>query len=279
MNTKFLLLFLALGVAFSSCVKDPNTEPLPEEKLIDVAYGAHVRNKMDVYLPEGRSERTAVVVLVHGGAWVGGDKADIRIIQEQFLRQGIATVSINHRYASAEVSYVQLMEDVGAALSLLKNNASDLGVKNSGYVLAGFSSGAHIALLYAYDHQREGEVSSVVSIAGPTGFNMDMISLPGVITLRQPIEWVVGATISAPLSPLFAEASPLTHVSAAVPTLMIHGEADELVPFSQSTQLKAALDGANVRNQLLQLNNTGHNVIANPANILTILNTISVWIR
>src|ERR1700741_1868468 len=76
-STVFALLFFL--VSFSACKKEANNENtiLPEKEYIDVAYGSDELQKMDVYLPQGRTDKsTKVIVMIHGGAWFEGDKSD-----------------------------------------------------------------------------------------------------------------------------------------------------------------------------------------------------------
>jgi acetyl esterase/lipase len=69
-----LLFFVFL---FSSCKKeDQKAEDVPVA-MLDVSYGANAQQKMDVYLPAGRSiTATKVIIMIHGGAWNSGDKTD-----------------------------------------------------------------------------------------------------------------------------------------------------------------------------------------------------------
>ena len=51
----------------------------------------------DVFAPKG-ARNLPIVVIIHGGGWMGGDKAGIAV--EPFLKEGISVVSINYRYIS-----------------------------------------------------------------------------------------------------------------------------------------------------------------------------------
>lgn len=56
--------------------------PTDEDAILeDVSYGTHQRNKMDVLLPAGRNtSKSKVLVLIHGGGWIAGDKSDFDIL-------------------------------------------------------------------------------------------------------------------------------------------------------------------------------------------------------
>ena len=67
----------------------------------DVAYGPHPRNILDVYKPSRGASRTPVVIFVHGGAYVGGDKSYYGNVTTWFARQGVLGVNATYRLAPA----------------------------------------------------------------------------------------------------------------------------------------------------------------------------------
>ena len=72
-----LVVFIALSIA--SCKKSGTTSDvtIAAKTMLDVAYGVDALQKMDIYLPANRSTTsTKVVVMIHGGGWTSGDKAD-----------------------------------------------------------------------------------------------------------------------------------------------------------------------------------------------------------
>ncbi|MGF1926220.1 MAG: alpha/beta hydrolase, partial [Bacteroidia bacterium] len=75
---KFTLVLLVLASTFSSCKKDEAVLVDPKitveaQTLLDVAYGSHAQQKMDVYLPANRDANTSLVIFVHGGSFISGD--------------------------------------------------------------------------------------------------------------------------------------------------------------------------------------------------------------
>src|SRR5690242_5217700 len=85
------IFFLSLIVVFAvSCKKETSTDQkLKSETQTNISYGVETAQKMDIYLPAGRStDSTKLIILVHGGAWVSGDKSDftsfIPVIQQRF---------------------------------------------------------------------------------------------------------------------------------------------------------------------------------------------------
>lgn len=279
---------VAFFLFFISCDRDegPNGSDieLPENKIENEAYAPHARQKMNVYLPKGRTEETPVVLLIHGGFWVDGDKNDFVLIQQQLLNMKIASVNINYRYVSPTHDYRGLMEDLSLALSHVKAKASDWGIRGGDYHLIGFSAGGHMALLYGYTVKKPGEVASVISVAGPVGLTADLLSNPVVAGLAlDPLEWLTGAPL--PISetdPNFVKymaVSPISYVEQAVPTLLLHGTADEIVPFSQSQNLKDALDNQQIRNKLVPLQDATHDISASPLDLVKALLETSNWVK
>ena len=78
---KKLFAFWSFVVLLSSYTKDEKAEnlSLQAETKMDLAYGNDALQKMDVYLPAGRSaDSTRVIVMIHGGAWAEGDKTVLK---------------------------------------------------------------------------------------------------------------------------------------------------------------------------------------------------------
>lgn len=281
---RFALLCLITLLSFStiSCKKDSSINPhenveLKEEKIFNMAYGEHPRNKMDVFLPKGRSQNTVVAVILHGGTWIEGDKSDMRFIQEELLKQNIASVSMNYRYADFETHYDHLMADVGKALETVKENSSDWGIRSQKYSLLGYSAGAHLAMLYGYGFKKTNEIQTVVSVAGPSDLKtlsqdaLHNVMLASVLVGVNPLEFFTHSRTT--------EASPVYHINSTLPTLFIHGDQDEVVPFNQSVKMQSILNDKGVKNKLVILEGNGHDVTANPINLLKVLNQSIIWLR
>ncbi|MCK7556897.1 prolyl oligopeptidase family serine peptidase [Chitinophaga sedimenti] len=92
---------------------------------------------------------------------------------------------------------------------------------------------------------------------------------------------VAGAayTTGQPVNAKFSQASPINYV-ANVPTLLIHGTIDNIVPYEQSTLLEAELKAKSVPYKLVPLTGAGHDLgTGNLANVLLISNEISAWVN
>src|SRR3954452_19320439 len=95
-------ILVVIVISFAACKKeaDNNNPILPKQEFFDVAYGSDDLQKMDVYLPEGRTDTsTKIIIMVHGGAWTEGDKSDfndaVTVLQSQL--DNFALFNINYR--------------------------------------------------------------------------------------------------------------------------------------------------------------------------------------
>src|SRR4051812_25588069 len=100
---------------------------------------------LDARVPDGPGPFPAVVI-VHGGGWSGGDKADpkeVRPILDPLTAGGIAWFSVNYRLAP-QFRYPACIEDVEAAVQFVKTHAKDFRVDPNKIALSGDSAGGHI---------------------------------------------------------------------------------------------------------------------------------------
>ncbi len=196
------------------------------------SYGPHTRNKLDVYLPEGRDTTTEMVILIHGGAWVTGDKGTANLMKKRnaFLDAGYAVASMNYRYANGD--YHNQMEDLGNALEFIRSKADSWSINHDRFALYGISAGGHLALLYGHAFDQNNVIRTVISNVGPTDFTSSLFhSYMSNYNLMLTLEQLLGSSYEAD-SALWAEASPLFNASDC-PSFFIYGGQDDLVPKEQ----------------------------------------------
>ncbi len=272
-----------------SCTKNDTTAPgntttdaTKSETMVNQSYGSDQRNKMDVYLPENRDDKTPFVLLIHGGGWVSGDKKDMNALQDSFRAHGIASASISYRYASPSVHYTELMEDVDKAVKYCKQQSATWHTRSSRIIMGGVSAGAHMSLLYSYKYDNSNMVSAVISAAGPTDItDISWLNYAALIGQLNNIQNMVGATytLNQSLPAAFTAASPVKAVKN-VPTLMIHGDMDMVVYHSQSQSLAATLNKAGITNKLLTIPGANHDLgVSNAATLNLIITEMEQWIR
>lgn len=230
-----------------------------QQTLYSIKYGSHPRNVMDIALPANRNSTTPVVILIHGGAWVMGDKSYFISEIQQFAKAGIACATINYRYASdiTNVHHPDLPDDVVQAMNFIGSKASLWKVSDKRFGLAGHSAGGHLALITAYT-LNDGRIKACVSWGGPLDFtNSEQLAIMGS---KEVFKAYIGTGLNSSNDTLkYRQASPYWMVnSSSVPTLMIHGTNDIGVPYSNAVLMKQKLNSLGVDNLLSTFNDAGH---------------------
>jgi triacylglycerol lipase len=123
--------------------------PRGGETVLDIAYGPDERHRLDIYLPldEGNpaSGPAPVVIFLHGGGFIRGDKLERAAVGHYFSRHGVLAVLPNYRLGPRH-RWPAAAEDVSAALAWTRAHVATHGGNPDHIVLAGESAGAaHIA--------------------------------------------------------------------------------------------------------------------------------------
>jgi len=191
-KTTFALLLLFL--TFSACKKDSGliTDPiiiLEAQSLIDVPYGNDAAQKMDVYLPANRNQNTSVIIFVHGGSFIEGDKSYFTSLVKELVRSNFAVLNVNYRLVNSTGLYTQPVRHLESAIKI-KDQVADMAtivnyaidhakewkVSESKLGMAGHSAGATLSLLYTYDEKNANKVKAVVNLAG--SLDQTIIDIP-----------------------------------------------------------------------------------------------------
>lgn len=258
---KFLFFSVLFMSILTSCQKEnKDTENESAKTVLNVSYGGDDRQKMDVYLPAGRSkEATKAIVLVHGGSWTSGNKTELAAYIDTFKKRmpELAIININYRLAGNGITFPAPEQDVNAAIQFIANSADEWGINKANIGLLGVSAGAHLALLNAYKQSSSVRIKAVIDYFGPTDL-VTMYQQPWHPLVTVLLNAVMGTTPDANME-IYRQSSPINFVSAqSPPTLILHGSADEVVAVSQSQALKAKLDAAGATSQLHVYEGEGH---------------------
>lgn len=179
---KPIYLVLCVTLLFTACKKeqqkDVNVE-IAAKDILDLSYGSNARQKMDVYLPANRSANTKLVVFVHGGSFIEGDKSDFTTLVKELVKQNFAVVNMNYRLVDAtglfdtpvkhlesSVKIKDQVTDVSTVIDYVLAHAKEWQVSESKIALAGHSAGATLSLLYTYDARNTNKVKVVANLAG-----------------------------------------------------------------------------------------------------------------
>ena len=269
MNRFAFLLCLSVIAAVPACKQEQQNPaaPLPNEvtTLMDVAYGNHPQQKMDVYLPKNRNADTRIIVFLHGGGWYSGDKSDGHDGAIYFQQQGYVFITINYRLTRTSENNIhpaQIM-DIEKVLEFITGKNASWSLSDNRIIFFGGSAGAHLSLLYAYKYDDARKVKAVISIAGPTDLTDSSIKANkiGNLSVEDLIESFIGEKISTDLK-AWQDASPINYISAAsAPTFFIHGTNDHTVPYQQSVSAYEKLKSLGVTTRLEPLAAVDHDLV------------------
>jgi len=229
--------------------------------------------KLDLYLPKKRTEPLPTLLLFHGGGWVDGMKERNVFQLLPYLSMGWAVINVEYRIGR-NAPAPAAVEDCRCALRWVSYHAREFGLDTAKIVLTGGSAGGHLALITGmlphysqFDHrcpttgdQRWGdstepkvEAAAIINWYGIT----DVAELlEGPNTKHYALEWFGSMKDRKEVA---REVSPQTYVRPGLPPIMtIHGDQDNVVPYSQAVKLHAMLDKAGVQNQLFTIKGAKH---------------------
>lgn len=281
-------LSMRMGLARRFSEPAPPPTPAGASALRDVPFATTPDGPLllDVYRPEVASrDRLPVVLYTFGGGWILGNRHQVG--SYGFIRlvdHGYAVVAAQYRHSTSAIFPAQI-HDVKAALRWIRLNADDQGFDPDRVAILGPSAGGHLAALAgtagdvrsldgeladraASETRPSSRVQAVVDFFGPTDLIVyrDQHRENGIGD-TQSLDWFldpfVGGSIEA--NPDRARmASPIAYVTPDDPPfLIIHGTADEIVPYQQSQMLAAALehDGVDVTLRTVEGGNHGRTSI------------------
>lgn len=235
----------------------------------NVAYGNETRQVLDLYIPDNNDGELGLVLMIHGGAWIGGDKSTYTDTAKNIAdNYGCAAATINYRYLSEDVNMYDILDDITAATAKIKAIGNENGVNINKMLLTGMSAGGHLSMLYAYSKADVSAIEpvAVVNFCGPTNladenFLSSDIGTEGIYTL---CSWATGTEITADnfsdSKAALLAVSPIAYINTAVPTVIAHGEKDATVPYSNALTLVAALETAGVKYDFVSYPNSGHSL-------------------
>lgn len=202
----------------------------------------------DYYAPApSKATSHPAVILIHGGGFVSGSKKDPDQVEQARLLTGAgyAVFAIDYRLA-----YPAALDDTREAVRSVRLNAGRWKVDEKRIALMGSEAGGYLANLAG----QSAGVRAVVSLSAPSDFRGWPVS-PALRSFLAPLIAARG------LEQALAEASPAMHIRPdAPPFLLIHGDADTVVPAVQSTHWQNALQAAGVPCNLILIGGGGHDM-------------------
>lgn len=143
-------------------------------------------NNVDIYVPDGldKSADQNIVLFIHGGAWISGLKTQVNPYVKKFANEGYIAATIEYTLLSKNMddnslSIFRNLDEIDACISTIKTGLEGLNFTgNLNLVLGGASSGAHLAMLYAFSRQTYGAspmpIKFLIDAVGPTDINEDV---------------------------------------------------------------------------------------------------------
>jgi acetyl esterase/lipase len=263
----WLCLLLACGVE-SEPVTTTITVITTPASTVDVDESDYLRSvdsvadlPVSVYGPETVGPYP-IVVLFHGGGWFGGTPISTAPLAEYLASQGV--VVFNSTYRTQTGGYPESFDDVACAVRHARTNASAYSNADGPLVLAGHSAGAHLASVVALAGDEFGKdcpvagsatVDRFVGLAGPYDPTLYPQVLPAFFGTRfenDPKPWEAGSAYS------------YLGENTEIEILLMHGEADELVPISSSQLFADALAEAGYAVELAEVTGAPHQALRDP---------------
>ena len=125
------------------------TTPDDIQRFDDIQYGPDpVENKLDVYRPKNAQGKIPVIVSVHGGGWVYGDKELYQFYGMTLAQRGFAVVNFTYRLAP-EVKFPAPLEDTNNVISWMYENQEEYSLDMDHVFMVGDSAGGHLCGLYS----------------------------------------------------------------------------------------------------------------------------------
>jgi triacylglycerol lipase len=143
----------------------------------DLAYGAHERQRLDVYTRARRpAEPVPAIVVFHGGGLIGGSRAATTNVAEYFASLGYVGVNGGYRLAP-QAKWPDGARDVAAAVTYLRDHVAEHGGDPSRIFVAGISTGALHAATYVFRPEllppEAARAAGAILVSGPYTFDFD----------------------------------------------------------------------------------------------------------
>ena len=165
-----------------------------------ISYGPSRSEVADICQPPFGFGMRPGVLLIHGGGWVGGDKAAYSDRCRALARQGYTVMNVNYRLATGapEHAWPAALDDACMAFGWMQKNAPALDLDSKRIGVLGDSAGGQLAIFLGVDGRRSG-IRCVVEESGP----VDLLTAPSFVAAVSPAVF-----LAQPIQTTYRNASP-----------------------------------------------------------------------
>lgn len=245
-NKNAYVLFLAVVAFIAGSTIFANAE-VRVVKDISVLTKNGIEITADLYVPDSEAP-FPIIVSVHGGGFVRGDKSDMSSKCRRLAEAGYLVFNTNYRTLSMGVTFPSFVQDVHAAVKWITAHGAEYGGDPEKMGIMGVSAGSYIASIVSvttgdkkFQHKSDPEIETDIDVLVAFYGHHDMEILDDV--QRQTAKLIFGGKINEKALQL---ASPAHYKENYVPSILFHNEVDNLVPVEQSRSMYAHLKEAGV---------------------------------
>jgi len=269
---------LLAALSFLGLASVPLHAQEPEYKVTEnVVYykNSDYELKLDIAYPVQGNPPFPAILYIFGGGWgyFPENRSQYRGAIRVAAKKGYVAVAIDYRLTSERErnrpkwQFPDQVHDVKNAVRWLRSNAEEYRIDPEHIGLVGWSSGAHLALMAGLTGTEDGlegrvpkkapssKVKAIVSIGGPT--EMTRLFNETKVPQQRIVDFLGDAPAKIPK--IYNRASPVNYVNADDPvTLLVHGDRDTAVPFSQAQLMDQKMNAAGLDHTLVIKKDAGH---------------------
>lgn len=283
MFSKIIAFFMSLSLAFSTLIGMAKKDYVVYS---DLAYGTEEREVLDLYVPNSALSRdeNAVLLFIHGGSWSSGDKSQMAPFCQIAAANGYVAATMSYTLFSAEnaadFNVFKTVDEIGMALQKIKDFSDEKGLNITKAATSGYSSGAHISMLYSYSRADSSPIALpfTMNMVGPSDFSYDVwgdagYRLASMLSGRAVTEAMIE---DGSAQEVVDYVSPVKYVTAnSIPSLFAYAGRDSVVPAGNAQSVRDAFDAAGAPYDFILFPHADHIIfLSDPHKTLELLSSL-----
>jgi len=272
----------------------PSSSLMTSSDIVDFIFlnqysygGLDARQVLEIAYRPNDVSPTPMVLFIHGGSWIGGDKMMMRRYQQQVVDAGYGYVSMNYRFITSGATYIDMLDDIELVIQFLIDFSGNFNIDTTRMAIVGESAGAHLAMLYAYRNVSPIPIEFVMGLVPPVDFTDPGYLSFGNSTLQLFLaNGLMATSLTGPEDIVangyptsWIDASPISHVSKAIPTLIGYAGLDELIPSSNMERFLAASISINAPVEAILFPNSRHDLSGDADKLTELLTTFFIYLN